>query len=62
MGAAICGADLLHDGPCRIAWSGGVRTELSKKDRKFVWENLGPIDTWPQEAVDESLGIPHEEP
>ncbi|GLY29503.1 hypothetical protein [Kineosporia sp. NBRC 101731] len=57
LGAAICGAELDHDGPCRVAWSTGVTTDLSTKDRKFLWKHLGQVETWDNTAVNESLGI-----
>ncbi|MCD5355001.1 hypothetical protein [Kineosporia mesophila] len=57
LGAAICGAELDHDGPCRMAWTTDVNTDLPKKDRKFLRKLLGPVETWENTAVNKSLGI-----
>jgi hypothetical protein len=66
IGEALCQGPGDHDGPCRIAWSivsfGGSHiglkgSGLSRKEAALIQELLEPVDVWPREAVDESLGL-----
>jgi hypothetical protein len=65
IGAALCNGPLLHDGPCRVAWSlsytgapdEDVSYGLDQAAVADVYEHLRPIETWPAAEVDRSLGI-----
>ena len=66
IGEALCAAPGLHAGPCRVAWSMNVAAEfdadengafLTPDDVSYIHEHLAPIEVWPPEAVDHSLGI-----
>jgi hypothetical protein len=66
IGEALCAAPGNHVGACRVAWSMDVGEEsnadedgafLTPDDVSFIHEHLTPIEVWPQEAVDHSLGI-----
>jgi hypothetical protein len=68
IGAALCDAPLLHDGPCRVAWTLSHASEpedddddasygLDRAAVEDVYEFLLPIPTWSRADVDASLGL-----
>jgi hypothetical protein len=67
IGAALCDAPLLHDGPCRVAWTLSHASEpeddddvsygLDRAAVEDVYEFLLPIQTWSRADVDASLGL-----
>ena len=69
IGEAICAAPLEHDGPCRIAWQTAFTTQtggdvdedgafgLDVEAARSVRSDLEPVEVWPREEVDRSLGL-----
>ena len=67
IGTALCDGALLHEGPCRIAWSLAYTAEpdddedvsygLDRGAVEHVYDHLLPIETWPPADVNRSLGL-----
>ena len=69
IGEALCGVpDLMHDGPCRIAWKAAFSSEkdigddesshgLDREAVRHAYAELSPTEVWPREDVDRSLGL-----
>jgi hypothetical protein len=67
IGTALCDAPLLHEGPCRVAWTLSYASEPDDDDEASygldraavadAYQHLLPIETWPPADVDASLGL-----
>lgn len=62
---ALCGAPAGHAGACRVAWSmvtatGDPEAGAPALDPSQTWTilvELSPVETWPGDDVDRSLGV-----
>ena len=67
IGAALCDGPLLHEGPCRVAWTlshagepdddDDVSYGLDRAAVDDAYEQLLPIETWSSADVNASLGL-----